>query len=167
MSLNNNKNIFQHQTNIPLGCARPEDTVEETCSLKLDVIRADGSSICSDTNFENEQSHELCGLTVVGLTRYGFEMRGNRYDSWEFSYSSNYGNDTIVWESIGTHILLASSSEELEPGASIFFSASVFDNTAGHRFWDGYTAKNIEVKFKYKRSYIRHKVNVIQHNMPA
>ena len=97
--------------------------------------------VCSDSLAEAEE-HELCGLTVFGLTKNGSE-RHNAWDLIQPHYNNE--NGTYVTENIGTFIQLKSTSGEMESGAGVYFSLAVWDNTAGHPLWDNYEIHNAEV----------------------
>ena len=90
--------------------------------------------------------HELCGLTVFGVTKSGSERHYNGYSAWDFiqTYYQNE-NGTSVSENIGTFVQLESISGEMESGASVYVNLAVRDNTAGHPLWDNYDINNAEV----------------------
>ena len=142
--VNNDQNILTAPTLTPLGCTAPVGATTETCTLKFDVIEVTNNSDCSNTSIGDDNAHLLCGFSVVGLTKYGLSIHG--HNAWQFI--SNYErlpDGTVIDESIGTHIKLESSTGDFDQAASVLFSISVLNNTAGHRLWNGYTLRNIEV----------------------
>lgn len=144
MAVNDDNNILMQENRTPLGCAAPSGTTDETCYLKLYAINDDGSSGCSDADTEFDKAHEHCGFTVIGLTKYGLEIGHNYYNPRNLIAKNHYENGTYVHETIGTHIKMQSSSEEVESGTA-YLNMAVMENPTGHHLWDNYITRNVEV----------------------
>lgn len=130
---------------MPLGCAAPQGTIVESCTLTLHAVDDNSVSECSKVIVQGVEVHELCGVTIVGLTKHGLEMRSNVYSALELIYQKRFEDGKETVDLFGTHIKLDSSTGQLENDSSIYLSMAVLDNPAGHRLWDNFISWNNEV----------------------
>ena len=150
LNLNSENNILYSYIGVPLGCSKPVGTREELCYLKFDVTQTDDDASCTSLADEDQESHHLCGVSFVGLTKYGlYKFEDN------FGYSMRIYNDTYFSSlEFGAYVKLASNGG-VDGRAKVLIHGSITNNTAGHRLWDGYTAQSIEVSFSLPKHFLR------------
>ena len=144
MNLNSENNILAPYNGVPLGCSKPVGSRDELCYLKFDVTQADDDASCVTLADNDQESHHLCGVSVVGLTKYGLDKYGD--NSVNIRQSYNGTNGFSVLEYFGAHLKLESNGD-INGQANILIPVYMTSNTVGHRLWDYYTTQTIEVTF--------------------
>ncbi|KAH3800306.1 hypothetical protein DPMN_153939 [Dreissena polymorpha] len=118
----------------PIGCRSVKSSSANTCLIKRDMT---GFRQCP---FQNESiSLNLCGISVLGLTRQGL-INGN-IESAYLHYVSAVNYYTRLNAAEGYNIILDS---DIAPNSAIM--AAIFSPLRSeYKMWDGYTLPTLKV----------------------
>ncbi|KAH3722020.1 hypothetical protein DPMN_064969 [Dreissena polymorpha] len=139
----------------PIGCQSSASDTSETCRIKWN-LSAHGSCPFHTT----KDIPDLCGVSILGLTKYGWE----RHYSQQYAFWRILFNETYIAELQANTLLtnglkiLISSDVKLQSSNMIATFAPL---TSDHELWNGYTIPNIRVITKQTSSDTKETIRII------